>query len=186
MEYGGGRPVLIRHFHNHSDYNEHPLRKIYGNIFYRSATMIGCSESVTNSIKRDFPKIDVRCVNNAISFSRLDEYEVIGLDQGISVMMFGADFERKGVDITYKAINDLVNKGYQINLYIVCSINEDICKDKLKKVAGTNMLPKWVHFCRRGRILQRIIVQWTFLYHHPEKKDLPMRYPRPPIAGATW
>lgn len=103
MEYGGGekRPVLIRHFHNHSDYNEHPLRKIYGNIFYRSATMIGCSESVTNSIKRDFPKIDVRCVNNAISFSRLDEYEVIGLDQGISVMMFGADFERKGVDITY-------------------------------------------------------------------------------------
>ena len=66
--------------------------------------MIGCSESVTNSIKRDFPKIDVRCVNNAISFSRLDEYEVIGLDQGISVMMFGADFERKGVDITYKSI----------------------------------------------------------------------------------
>ena len=69
----GGRPVLIRHFHNHSDYNEHPLRKIYGNIFYRSATMIGCSESVTNSIKRDFPKIDVRCVNNAISFSRLEK-----------------------------------------------------------------------------------------------------------------
>lgn len=132
MEYGGGRPVLIRHFHNHSDYNEHPLRKIYGNIFYRSATMIGCSESVTNSIKRDFPKIDVRCVNNAISFSRLDEYEVIGLDQGISVMMFGADFERKGVDITYKAINDLVNKGYQINLYIVCSINEDIVASTLE------------------------------------------------------
>lgn len=54
---GGEGRVLIRHFHNHSDYNEHPLRKIYGNIFYRSATMIGCSESVTNSIKEISPRL---------------------------------------------------------------------------------------------------------------------------------
>lgn len=147
MEYGGGkRPVLIRHFHNHSDYNEHPLKKIYGNIFYCDATMIGCSESVSNSIKRDFPKVDIRCVNNAINFKRLDNYDEVKLSQDISVMMYGADFERKGVDIAFKAINNLVNKGYQINFYIVCSINEDICKDKLKKVAGTEELPNWVSF----------------------------------------
>ena len=143
---GTKRPVLIRHFHNHSDYNEHPLRKIYGNIFYHSATMIGCSESVANSIKRDFPKVDVRCVNNAINFKRLDNYDEVKLGQGISVMMYGADFERKGVDIAYKAINNLINEGYQINLYIVCSINEDKCKDKLKKTAGTKTLPNWVCF----------------------------------------
>lgn len=90
--------------------------------------------------------MDVRCVNNAINFKRLDNYDEVELGQGISVMMFGADFERKGVDIAYKAINDLVNEGYRINLYIVCSINEDTCKDKLKKVAGTKALPNWVRF----------------------------------------
>lgn len=144
--WGEKKPVLIRHFHNHSDYNEHPLRKIYGNVFYQSATMIGCSESVTSSIKRDFPNIDSRCVNNAISFKRLDKYDVIELEQGTSVMMFGADFERKGVDIAYKAIDDLVKEGNRVDLNIVCSINEDICKDKLEKSIGTNVLPNWVHF----------------------------------------
>ena len=101
---------------------------------------------MANSIKRDFPKVDVRCVNNAINFKRLDNYDKVEFCQGISVMMYGADFERKGVDIAYKAINDLVNEEYQINLYIVCSINEDTCKNKLKKVAGTKVLPNWVRF----------------------------------------
>lgn len=142
----GTKTVLIRHFHNHSDYNEHPLRRIYGNIVYRNATMIGCSESVTESIRRDFPHIDARCVNNAISFERLDQYEAIEKRKDLSVMMFGADFERKGVDIAYKAINDLRKKGNKIVLWIVCSINEAVCKEKLKKMTETNEIPNWVRF----------------------------------------
>lgn len=31
-------------------------------------------------------------------------------------MMFGTDFERKGEDIAYKIINNLVDKWNQINL----------------------------------------------------------------------
>lgn len=144
----GTNAVLVRHFHNHSDYNVHILKRLYGNVFYRNATLIGCSESVANSIKRDFPKLDVRCVNNAISFERFAKYEVINKKNNnrISVMIFGADFERKGVDIAYKAARRLIEKGYKINLCIVCSINEQICKDKLKELIGTAVLPEWIQF----------------------------------------
>lgn len=41
--------------------------------------MIGCFEIVSDPIKRDFPNVDIRCVNNAINFKRLDTYDEVEL-----------------------------------------------------------------------------------------------------------
>lgn len=95
-----------------------------------------------------------------------------------------ADFERKGVDIAYKAINNLINEGYQINLYIVCSINEDTCKDKLKKTAGTKTLPNWVCFLPPRQDIATYYRAIDIFTSPSREEDLPMRYLKLHIVGA--
>lgn len=138
---------LVRHFHNHSDYNEHFFKRMYGRIMYRSAIMVGCSESVADSIKRDFPNCEVRFVNNKISFERLNKYEKIAIGENPPhvVMMYGADFERKGVDVACNAIKNIHQKRNDVELLIVCSIAGKECEQKVCQLLQTEKVPNWIH-----------------------------------------
>lgn len=144
----GKKIKLVRHFHNHSDYNEHFIKRMIGRGLYRNAIMVGNSQSVAQSIKRDFPSSHVCCINNAISFKRLDEYdeEFVRLSKRgqYSVMMFGADFERKGVDLACKAISNLRKENKDLTLFVICSIAMDECRKKILNCLSMHELPEWI------------------------------------------
>lgn len=144
----GMKIKLVRHFHNHSDYCNHAIKRIYGRIFYKNAIMVGCSESVSESICRDFPREKVCTVNNAIDFERLNYYEDVLLRQNSekpTIMMLGFDYKRKGVDLAVEAIAKLRECKKYFELFIVFSafVEENI--KKLKEQLKCDMLPEWIH-----------------------------------------
>lgn len=136
---------LVQHYHNHYQLpNNYLKNKLFKYIFCGDLN-IGCSQSVAQSIIYD--KRKVTCVPNAIYFPRLDEYEKIDISKyGIQenskvILMFGFDFERKGVDIAIEAIK-IIAEQYNIILLISISVNKESVRQKIIDRFGE--VPKWV------------------------------------------
>jgi glycosyltransferase involved in cell wall biosynthesis len=137
---------LVSHFHNHC--------KIYGNgikrRFYKIAYKlyegdlnIGCSESVMKSMP--YKKKKITYVDNAINFSRLDNYRDINIpefENKFVILMFGFDYYRKGVDLAIKAISELNSEEYV--LAISLASNKEKVKKNIEEQFGK--IPKFVKF----------------------------------------
>lgn len=92
---------------------------------------------------------NVFCVENAIDFTRLDYVSQLNRkDVGISekdivLLIFGFAFERKGVDLTIKAVETLAEKN-DLKLCIVFSSNEEENRNKITNILGC--IPNWIKF----------------------------------------
>lgn len=137
---------LIRHLHNHFD-EKSKIKKIFGNIFYKKTYFIGCSCSVTQSLINEMPKLtkNAYAVDNAINFDRLKEIDQTFhfKNNGMNVLMFGFQFERKGVDLAISAIKLLREEGNNIFLNIVISRDLDINIKKITDFCGGKIY-QWI------------------------------------------
>lgn len=135
---------LVSHFHNHCKDSKNILKKLFYKMayqFYKGNLNIGCSESVMMSMP--YKSKYKTYVDNAIDFSRLDEYKKVDISNGRNkvVLMFGFDYYRKGIDIAIKAIREL-NKN--ITLAISLASN----RDKVEKyiIDEFNEIPDFINF----------------------------------------
>ena len=107
---------------------------------------IACGKDVYDKL-RELNFNSFCCIENAIDFQRLEKYTEISRD-GFNnnynrnvILIFGTDFERKGVDIALKAI-DPIAEEYGISLCIVMSANVDENIKKINRLMG--IMPEWV------------------------------------------
>lgn len=145
---------VILHHHNHfmhcNNENSNILRNTIKKLLRRPIQYlinpdinIACSYDVAKSLQKQKMK-NVICVENAIDFSRLDEYDKNAVNKDVSkfnILMFGFDFYRKGVDLAVKAINEISGQ-YDIKLHIVFSINANENLERIKNMLG--YLPEWI------------------------------------------
>lgn len=89
------------------------LEKLKMNLIYRDAIVVGVSEAVTLDLRKYFYFCKHECVTNAISFEDLVENAKLSNQQSLidqdyfSVLIHGTHFNRKGVDLAIKAIEDM-------------------------------------------------------------------------------
>lgn len=143
------KPIrVIVHYHNHSEIKQGVQARLR-QIFYRKCCMIACSDSVYQSVQRDYPKNEIYCVENGIDPSRVNNFRRISAQemgfkaQAPIAIMFGFDYKRKGVDIACEAVKQLNRNGIRINLGIVLSTNMEQVRYKLNKQFG-DMIPDWI------------------------------------------
>lgn len=134
--------------HHHSMYvcsssklREKIKRMILGGNFH-----IACSEGMFRCFKEwKFAPSKVFCVNNGVDIVRLEEKEDVSWE-GNNILMFSScGCEIKGIDIASRAIWQLVEKGVQVNLVIVCSQKQDEVENFIKRTLQREM-PTWVRF----------------------------------------
>ncbi len=107
---------------------------------------IACGKDVYNNLK-GLNFNGFCCIENAIDFKRLDRYAEIGRNDfnnkynRTAILIFGSDFEIKGVDIAIKAIAPIAEE-YGISLCIVMAVNVDENIKKIKRLMGE--VPEWV------------------------------------------
>jgi glycosyltransferase involved in cell wall biosynthesis len=105
--------------------------------------MVGVSDAIAKEVQQAFPGFPVVSIVNAIQFSRLEAGEPITKSEGISLLMMGWDYHRKGVDLAIKAVRSL-QKKYHITLQIVGGINEDAIKEMVMQIVGEE--PAWIRY----------------------------------------
>ena len=139
---------LVLHHRNHYFTSHGRLKEAVKRFLIKSSAHIGCSEEVGKDlIRQNFPKDICYGVNNAIFFSRLDEYENVNLaDYKIEsdskvFLMFGFDYHRKGVDLVIDALKDIAPRN-NISLCIIFAAYEKNGIENIKNTLGE--LPDWI------------------------------------------
>lgn len=139
---------LILHHHNTYFESKKRWKELLKRMVMYSDIHIACGDAVGDGLIRVGFK-NVVTVENAIDFSRLDDYAFLDRndfdisDDAIVFLMFGFPTRRKGVDIAIKALNDLY-KEKELVLCIVVASDLDKVKQNLKDEFGE--LPTWVKF----------------------------------------
>lgn len=125
------------------------LKGFFRSLILRNKLLIGCSTTVTAQAERLYPKNKAVCIENAVFFERLEEYEVLdkaalGLDpEAKTLMMFGFLYEIKGVDLALEALNKLCEKGEKLQLILILTSNEESIREKISQRFGG--MPPWLH-----------------------------------------
>ncbi len=115
----------------------------------RNKVLIACSSTVKQQAEMLYPHNESVCIENAVFFERLDEYEPLEKSQfGLSedaktLMMFGFLYEIKGVDLALEAMDALCRKGENLQLILVLSSNEESVIQNIRK--RFNGIPEWLH-----------------------------------------
>lgn len=138
---------LVQHFHNHCKIpNQFPKTQFMKIAYklYEGDLNIGCSKSVAESMP--YHKKKITFVDNAIDFTRLDENVTSDMikkeDDEFVILMFGFNYERKGVDIAIKALKDMA-KDKKIVLAISLATNKEQIENKIKNQFSGEM-PNWI------------------------------------------
>lgn len=133
------------HLHNHVSRNGVTIRK----MLMKKAEMLCCSYSVAEGVSAiGIPKQNIHVVENAICFERLEENnEKFDLNNLFDtpkyrLLMFGFDYERKGVDVVLDAIDKMESGSEKVQLFISVSSNLQYVKDKITQRYGK--LPEWI------------------------------------------
>lgn len=136
------RVPLVQHWHNHYQKGK-GAKGMLANWGFEGDFNIACSKSVADSLP--YASSKKTYINNAIDFIRLDEY-----DKNFSftedkkqkvILMFGFDYERKGVDLAVLALKQIV-LNRNIKLVISLSKNHKHVYSKIVKQCG--YFPKWI------------------------------------------
>ena len=152
-------PVTLAHLtfkntiyftHMHGQYVKTNMLKEYLRRIARIGTFyIGCSDAISDQIIQSGINSDkVFCAENAVDFSRLDEYEILsneqfGIEDGTKkVLMFGYNWYIKGVDIALDAIANLVEDNNKIVLLISVASNRENLENYIVNKFGE--IPKWL------------------------------------------
>jgi len=139
----------IIHHHNHYNKSNSAFKEVLKKIVMHGSIHIACSKDVSvNLIESGFKQKTVYTAENAIDFTRLDNYEPVAKESlGIKgddkmFLMFGFDYLRKGVDIVVHAMQPLAGDK-KIVLGIVLSTNKELVKGRLTEILGGS-IPDWI------------------------------------------
>lgn len=133
---------VIRFFHNGYTKGSAWKHKLC-RFFWKHNKLVGVSDSIANDVQRAFPDFSVTSIVNAIHFERLDKTEPIARAEGISLLMMGWDYMRKGVDLAVKVVGNL-QKKYNVTLQIIGGKNEEKIRELVRQI--TNDEPSWVQY----------------------------------------
>ena len=134
---------VIRFFHCGYSCSNKSLKHKARRFFWKKNKLVGVSDSVSRDIKCAFPDFFVTSIVNAVHFERLDNKDPFTKSKGVSLLMMGWDYERKGVDLAVKVAAKL-QKKYNISLQIVGGVNEDKIDKIVTQILGKNK--EWVSF----------------------------------------
>ena len=149
----GHRVQTVLHLHNHIELPKNPLKRIPHMLYFRSVSrFVCCSESVASHLIADgVPKARVRVAENAIAFERLDHYDdsvraSLSLPSNAKLaLMFGYNFEVKGVDLAVEAVRQLrAQVGFPVVLAVALSSNLESVRRRIIEQLGEETLPDWI------------------------------------------
>ena len=137
---------IIAHIHNQfviPKTKSAPIKKFVMEHSYD--VIIGVSKSVADGLNRQIKHKNITYIDNAICFSRLDNYEKISLRDNENqkvVLMAGWPALVKGVDIAARAVERLRNEGYDIKLCVMQSGDFEQTRRCVTEAIGS--YPDWV------------------------------------------
>ena len=141
------RPELgwVVHVHNHEQ-GRSRLKNRVKRALMAADRYVAVSEHVhADLLERGYDPRKCVSVLNAVDFSRLDSAGAApaeaGGDSRKKVLMFGFDFERKGVDIALEALGRY-DDGHEALLMIVLAANFDAVRARIEGMFGR--VPEWV------------------------------------------
>lgn len=149
----GHRVKTVLHLHNHIELPKNPIKRIPHMLYFRSVSrFVCCSESVAAHLIADgVPKARVSVAENAIAFERLDHYDdavraSLRLPEGTFLaLMFGYNFEVKGVDLAVEAVRLLREQdGSPVVLAVALSSNLELVRARILSQLGVSELPDWI------------------------------------------
>ncbi len=149
----GHRVKTVLHLHNHIELPSSPLRRLPHLLQFSSVSrFVCCSKSVADHLIADRVSPDrVAIAENAIAFNRLDAFDPdmrqsLHLNDSTKVaLMFGYNFEVKGVDLALEAMRLLRERtGMDAVLAVVLSSRRDDVQAKICAQLGVKTLPEWV------------------------------------------
>lgn len=133
----------VVHMHNHERARS-SLKNAFKRTIVDADLYVGVSEHVcTDLIAKGYSPQKCLLVPNAVDFSRLDSSRPAGAVRsgGKKVLMFGFDFERKGVDIALEALSRY-DPHHEMTLMIVLAANFEEVKARIEKLF--QRVPEWV------------------------------------------
>ena len=149
----GHRVQTVLHLHNHIELPKNPLLRLPHLLYFRSVSrFVCCSESVASHLIADgVPKERVRVAENAIAFERLDHFddsvrELLSLPEGAKLaLMFGYNFEVKGVDLAVEAVRQLrAQVEFPVVLAVALSSNLESVRRRIQEQLNVETLPDWI------------------------------------------
>ena len=149
----GHRVKTVLHLHNHIELPKSPIKRLPHMLYFHSVSrFVCCSESVAAHLIADgVPKARVSVAENAIAFERLDHYDdtvraSLHLPEGAFLaLMFGYNFEVKGVDLAVEAVRILhEQEGSPVVLAIALSSNLELVRARILSQLGLSKLPDWI------------------------------------------
>ena len=149
----GHRVKTVLHLHNHIELPKSAIKRIPHMLYFRSVSrFVCCSESVAAHLIADgVPKARVSVAENAIAFARLDHYDdsvraSLRLPEGTFLaLMFGYNFEVKGVDLAVEAVRLLREQGGSpVVLAVALSSNLELVRARILSQLGASDLPDWI------------------------------------------
>ena len=149
----GRRVLTVLHVHNHIELPKNPLFRLPHKLYFRSVSRFVCaSESVAAHLIADgVPKERVRVAENAIAFERLSAFDpearsALSISPKAKLaLMFGYNYEIKGVDIAVEAVRLLREReGYPAMLAIVLSSHQEEVRGRICAQLGMKDVPDWI------------------------------------------
>jgi len=149
----GHRVKIVLHLHSHIELPRSALRRLPHTLMFRTISrFVCCSRSVAERLIKDGVSGERVCVaENAIAFQRLDTFDPytrdsLSLPPGVRLaLLFGYDFESKGVDFAVEAVRLLRNRtNLPAVLAIVLSSRKEAVQAKILSQLGTDTLPDWI------------------------------------------
>jgi glycosyltransferase involved in cell wall biosynthesis len=134
----------VVHVHNHEQGSSR-LKNLVKRALMGADAYVGVSEHVrADLVARGYDPRKCVAVPNAVDFSRLDAAHAAPAEQGDGrrkVLMFGFDFERKGVDVALEALHRY-DSAREMLLMIVLAANFAAVRSRIEGMFGR--VPAWV------------------------------------------
>ena len=149
----GHRVETVLHLHNHIELPKNPLLRLPHILYFRSVSrFVCCSESVAAHIIADgVPRERVRVAENAIAFERLDSFdssvraELHLPQQAKLALMFGYNYEIKGVDLAVEAVHLLrEHEGLPVTLAVALSSRLEEVRLRICAQLCVSDVPDWI------------------------------------------
>jgi len=149
----GHRVKTVLHLHNHLAIPKSPLRALPQRLYLPFVSrFVCCSASVASHLIADgVPKERVDVAENAIAFERLDHYDTsvrasLALPEGTKLaLMFGYNFEVKGVDLAGEAGRLLREREHiPATLAIALSSKLESVRARILAQLCVDTLPDWI------------------------------------------
>lgn len=161
---------VIIHEHMDLDYvsEQSNLKKKIKNSLFHRFNFVGVSSSVTKRLRNLYPKSKVYCIENAVSFSRLNQKSTYNPydNKKKHIAIFGTDFYRKGVDLAIRALGESKIKD-KIELDIITH-HPEACINEIRSIF--NNVPAFIKILKPSKNVRNFYDN-SFLFISPSRHE---------------